>query len=224
MQLPSMPLGRFPASRLRMGTTLYRCHGPRGPWFFSDRGTGRFDLDPPRGTCSVALDRATAVREVLRHDLRGDAVPFDAVRDRWVSRLAAPSDVRLANTASPRAQEFGVTNAIGGADGSVPGTYEVTRAWAGAFAAAGFDGVRYRSFFTSGDGAIALFGSAGGRETAGGRPARGWPIDRDAQRLQDVCGAADVGIRVLGAPPPSSALSVPAVPHFPRRPAARPGR
>ncbi|ABG99767.1 hypothetical protein RHA1_ro08723 (plasmid) [Rhodococcus jostii RHA1] len=36
-----------------------------GPWWFSSSGGGRFDLSAPRGTCYVAFDEATAIRETV---------------------------------------------------------------------------------------------------------------------------------------------------------------
>ncbi|WP_305091850.1 RES domain-containing protein [Prescottella sp. R16] len=35
------------------------------PWWFASSGGGRFDLALPRGTCYLALDEATAIRETV---------------------------------------------------------------------------------------------------------------------------------------------------------------
>lgn len=33
------------------------CRAENGTWWFSSDGSGRFDLDPPEGTCYFAADR-----------------------------------------------------------------------------------------------------------------------------------------------------------------------
>jgi hypothetical protein len=160
----------FPDVVLEPGAELVRIHRRgRSPWWFSGDGSGRFDLGPPaaspelaaRGTCYLAEDPLGAFVEVFR-DLR--VIPEAEVRRRALSRIALPRALRLADATARRARVFGVTGALH----SSP-DYGLTRAWAAAFAGAGFDGVRY---LVSHDPAQQLVGYAlfGDRSEAGGAP------------------------------------------------------
>jgi hypothetical protein len=152
----------FPRSRLRTDQLLYRAHTVGiSPWWFSSDLTGRFDLLPPNGTCYLATDVSTALRERFGHDLvRQGVVTFEAAARTAVSRVRVPAARWLANTCSPRAASFvGMTREIG----TCP-DYELPQAWAAAFFATGrHTGIRYQTRFSTGAGAnaVALFEDAG---------------------------------------------------------------
>lgn len=147
---PPEGLVHFPAFVLAPGAPLFRIHrADRDPWWFSADGSGRFDLEPPRGTCYLAADPLGAFVETFRCTR---LIPEQDLRRRACTRLALPRELRLADCAARKARMFGVTAAIH----STP-DYALTRAWAAAFAAAGFDGVRY---LVSHDPAQALAGCA----------------------------------------------------------------
>lgn len=153
---PPADLRRFPRRTVRHTVELYRIHRAGfHPWWFASEGNGRFDLSPPAGTCYLATSPLGAFVEVFRD------FTFVAEADvvaRSLSRLHLPTDVVLADCTSARACPFGVTAAVH----STP-DHDTTQAWAAAWQAAGFDGVRYycgndpSQFEVS----VALFGEAG---------------------------------------------------------------
>jgi len=184
---------------------LYRCHGSAGMWWFASTARGRFNLPAPEGTCYFALDRATAVREVLRDELFGNATTVNSVTDRFVSRMRAPRKYRVARVSSAVAQRFGATNALSAHTNMAPDNtsepvYTASRVWAMGFADAGFDGIRYRSHYTSTDSGIALFGAAGARPRGHLR----WPADPRPEPLARVCARKDVQITVYSTALPTS--------------------
>lgn len=101
--------------------------------------TGRFDLPTPQGTCYLAETLTGAFVEVFQRWIaQRIPIPRSEVEDRQASRLFVPQPVELADCTHPRALEFGAT-------GELHGTPDrrLTQAWAAAFRAAGFAGVRY---------------------------------------------------------------------------------
>ena len=168
---PPEDLTGFPQSQLRPGHRVYRAHlVSQGPWWFGSGG-GRFDLDPPRGTCYLASTALAAIRERLGPVLAGRrTVPRPALADVVVSRLTVTEpggSIRLANLRSSRAAEFGVTREL---ESMTP--YDVPRAWARAWDAAGLDGVRYGPRFSPGRAsAYAVFGPQGEDVRRGTDPA-----------------------------------------------------
>lgn len=156
---PSVPLTGFPVRRLAKGTVLFRAHRAElTPWWFGNDASGRFDLRAPRGTCYLAGDAETALRERLGPVLGARAaVPESALEGVVVSALRLAAGTQAADLQSRRAAAFGVTREL---ETMVP--YAVPQAWARAFDAEGFGGVRYSPRFTPGDAyAVALFGAAG---------------------------------------------------------------
>jgi hypothetical protein len=125
------------------------------PWWFSDDGSGRFDLAEGRGTCYLAATKIGACIEVFRTNR---AVPESAIEARYLSILSVPKRSKLADCTVSRARRFGITGAIH----SQP-EYDLTHAWAQAFAEAGFDGIWYRLGHDPAQSelGIALFGPAG---------------------------------------------------------------
>jgi RES domain len=156
---PPVDLGGFPVHPAGPDLDLYRIHlAARGPWWFSSSGDGRFDLSHGRGTCYLAGQPIGAFLEVFR---ASTVVPAAEVAVRRLSRLRPPHAVRLADCTVTEARAFGVTAAI-----HWTLDYELPRLWAEAFAAAGFDGVRYRVSHdpSQRELGIALFGPEGARE------------------------------------------------------------
>lgn len=158
---PPPDLSRFPRTRLRAEEPVYRAHSVgNSPWWFSADLSGRFDLIQPHGTCYLATDIATALRERFGHDLVAQGVvTFAAARRTQVSSLHLPTPRWLANTCSPNAASFGMTREIG-----TCASYEMPQAWAAALFATGRQqGIRYQSRFTTGaaPNAAALFDTSG---------------------------------------------------------------
>ncbi len=101
--------------------------------------SGRFDLPVPDGTCYLAETLAGAFVEVFQRWIaQRIPVPRSEIETRQGSYLLAPHRMHLADCTNPRALAFGVT-------GEMHGTPDrrLTQAWAAAFHAAGFGGVRY---------------------------------------------------------------------------------
>lgn len=186
---PPGDLGGFPGRDLDTDQILYRVHrSERSPWWFSDDGSGRFDLSVKgMGTCYLAERPVGAFIEVFRTET---VIPEQEVKARSLARLRAPAPTRLADCTASTARGFGVTAAIH----SQP-DYELTLAWSQAFAEGGFGGILYRlSHDPSGSElGVALFGSAGERDL---------PIDSSAAIPEDVLDEARgrFGLLVLPAP------------------------
>jgi hypothetical protein len=187
--LPPPDTSRFPRSRLLPSVPLHRAHTVgKSPWWFSSDLSGRFDLIQPNGTCYLATDVATALRERFGHDLvRQGVVTFQAAARTHVSTLRVPSGRWLANTCSPAAANFGMTREIG----TCP-SYDIPQAWAAAFFDGGkHSGIRYQTRFSTGatPNAAALFDASGKHE---------WPIDPHPVHGVQAC--TDVGITVAHRP------------------------
>jgi hypothetical protein len=175
---PPASLAGFPAHLVDTRTELFRAHGAElGPWWFGNDGSGRFDLPSPRGTCYVALDPLSALRERLGPVLGGSqAVPESLLEASVVSRLRLIAPREVADLQDGGAAAFGVTREL---ESMVP--YAVPQAWARAFDAAGSGGVRYGPRFTPGDSsAVALFDGEGAQD---------WPVDPDPVPAQRISGA-----------------------------------
>ncbi len=85
-------------------------------------------------------------------------IPEQEVDARLLATLSVPKRSTLADCTTAKARRFGITAAI-----HTQPEYELTRAWAEAFARAGFDGVRYRLSHDPSQRqlGVALFGPAG---------------------------------------------------------------
>lgn len=180
-------LSSFPTVTVPAHAQLYRGHrATRGAWYFSAGTAGRFDLDAPRGTCYLATDPETAVREVVGavlHSLGGVDAEFAA--QRAISRLHLPAARNVANLCDKRAADFGVTREI-----HTLTPYDTTRAWARALDTI-TDGVQYESRFTTAPpaNALALFDTAGPKK---------WRDDTTP--LPFTVAARDAGITILRPP------------------------
>jgi RES domain len=187
-------LAGFPVWHVHAGTVLCRVTtSGLGPWWFSSDAHGRFDLPKPRGTCYLADDEMGALLEVLG--------PVAVVSAAWAKRfsiwqLGLPDECSAADTTVRAARGFGVT-----AELATMTPYDLPQRWAAAFAAAGYQGVRYRvRHDPGGSRALALFGAAGERKR--------WPrgrrqdvddrvlellVDQTGLRVAVIPDAADLG-------------------------------
>lgn len=143
--LPTPPPRRvlvdgFPRSVARAGTSVYRVHRVvNDPVYFSNDGTGRFDLrEDGVGTCYPAYRDETAFLEVFA---RTRPVLREELQKRRIAELALTDDVQLADlTSNQIIGRFGVTLEM-----SAGSSYESPQIWAAAFYDAGFGGVVYKA-------------------------------------------------------------------------------
>ena len=184
---PPDDLAGFPVWHVHAGTVLCRVTTSGfGPWWFSSDARGRFDLAPPRGTCYLADDEIAALLEVLG--------PVTVVSPRWAGRLSMwhlglTRQCTAADTTVRAARGFGMTGELASMT-----PYAVPQQWAAAFAAARYEGVRYRvRHDPSGGRALALFGAAGERR---------WPRGRQQDVGEELLArlAQETGIRVASVP------------------------
>ncbi|WP_336879568.1 RES family NAD+ phosphorylase [Rhodococcus globerulus] len=156
---PTRTLHLFPGRTLTTAQKLHRGHSTgNGPWWFASSGGGRFDLNPPRGTCYLAYDELTAIRETVGAPLANTGVITHAFSaDRQLSTLTVPHDHRLADTCAEEAADFGLTRELASMT-----PYAIPQEWAAAFDAT-FTGIQYQTRFTTGakPNAVGLFGEAG---------------------------------------------------------------
>ncbi|PTR27441.1 RES domain-containing protein [Rhodococcus sp. OK519] len=164
-------LAGFPTWSLTTRRQLWRGHRTdNGPWWFASSGRGRFDLAEPRGTCYVAFDERTAIRETVGEVLAtAGVIPHDFAAERSMSRLRIPARRILADTCAEEAADFGLTREL-----CTVTPYEIPQRWASALAGS-CAGLRYQSRFTTGTSpnAAALFDDAGARGD--------WAVDDNAQ-------------------------------------------
>lgn len=181
---------RFPRRTCTAGSQWFRQHAVGlTPWWFSSSGEGRFDLDPPRGTCYLAATPAAALRERLGPDLAlHGKVAASVVDGRVISALKLPNTVKAADLGADRASDvYGVTGEL-----TVLTPYRLTRAWARVLSRAGFGGICGRLRFSLGGDSTGLgvFGDAGNRED--------WPGDDDPATARMVAEA--MGVTVVDPP------------------------
>lgn len=142
----------------------YRAHHPSdGPWYFASATTrapdgGRFDLPDPDGTCYMASDVDSAVRERLGHVAAAKPLTAAAVAATSITvvKLTTAQRKKVADTTAPAAAVI-ITREIG-----VMPQYRRTRPWAQHWRATGHTGILYQPRFSTGPvRALALFGPAG---------------------------------------------------------------
>lgn len=169
-------------------TRWYRIHrSRRGPCWFASDGRGRFDLQPPNGSCYVAELPLGAFIETF------DGVsllPQDDIDERVLSTVTMDRELRLADCTHRLARAFGVDAAI-----SVGTDYARTQRFAAWLHAAGFDGVRYllRNDPSAMLVGIALFGEAGEQQ---------WPAAETAAIPADVIEHAEAEFAITVVPIP----------------------
>ncbi len=181
---PPPTLARFPSRRLDEQTALFRIvQQGNGPWWFSCAGQGRFDLNPPRGTCYLTRDPLAALLEIIGPQLVEGVVSDRFIQQRRIHELRPPRSQQLADLTSRRSAGLGVTAEI-----FTITPYTLPRAWASALREAGFDGLDYsvrHDPAPTADG-VALFGAAGERKRW--RRGRARRIDEALiERLQSEC-------------------------------------
>ncbi|MCH9736517.1 MAG: RES family NAD+ phosphorylase [Actinomycetia bacterium] len=184
---PPGDLSSFPKWRLQPGDSMLRAHSVgRAPWWFSSGLSGRFDLVSPYGTCYLAVDVTTALRERFGHSLvEQGVVAFESAARTRVSRLRVPAGQWLGNSCHEGAARFGVTRELG-----TCADYQLPQSWAAALHRSGLSGIRYQTRFTTGPrpNAAAVFGDAGQRD---------WPADDAGMTGVDACADAGIGVAHL---------------------------
>lgn len=161
----------------------------RSPWYFSSDDYGRFNLPAPAGTCYLAADMHTALRERFGHDLvEHGLISWEFATETVVSTLSVPRQRQLADLCADDAVKFGVTREI---FTLASDSYAKTRQWARSLHNNGSRGIRYQSRFTTGaqPNAYALFDVEGERD---------WPTDSNP--LPGPAACAEVGITVQRRP------------------------
>lgn len=195
---PAQDLTAFPDKKLEVGRRWFRQHC-LPPWYFDSGPKGRFNLDAPRGTCYLASSEEAAAREHIGPEmLRAGVVPAQLLHGRFVSELLLPHSIRVAHLQDRRGLAFGVA----GNELCHMSPYDVPRAWARAFDAAGFDGIWHTlRYSTTSPRGLSLFGSAG--------PAP-YPEDPHPRSLRAV--VESMHVTVLDTPPSSALTIVPPPP------------
>ncbi|MCS5715576.1 RES family NAD+ phosphorylase [Herbiconiux sp. CPCC 205716] len=189
-----LDLADFPRQTLPEGRVVHRSHRPDlGPCYFNGTPHCRFNLGGGRGTCYVADDIATAVREKVRESVFDQGVvPASLANSFVVSSIRVARSFSCADIASADSVTHGVTRMLGTMD-----DYVVPQQWATAFDKAGFDGVRYGSSYTNGPStAWALFDEEGEH-----------PFGDVTAVLPGAAACALAGITVYG-PPHSDELEI----------------
>lgn len=127
------------------------------PWTLSSHPNGRFNLDPPQGTCYLAEEPIATFLEVFTR--LGSTVDRRSLSKYRLSWFRLDGEWRLADLTARAARGAGITAGIHSSR-----DYDLTRSWAAAIAV-GFEGIRYRprndpsTSLTS----IALFSTEAGR-------------------------------------------------------------
>ena len=197
LRKPPADISGFPTKQVRKGKVLYRAHHKNNsPWWFASDDGGRFNLDPPSGTCYLAIDEETALRERLgRGTIKRGMVSQGFADETVVSQVSVFKGGRVANTCHREATNYGMTREI--ATYARRG-YGLTRHWARRFHAERLRGILYESRFTTitAPNAYALFDSAGPKS---------WPDDPAPASGADACRRAKLKVY---APPSVKMLRV----------------
>lgn len=160
---PAKDYTGFPAYYHHARVCRYRAHGLHSPWYFSS-SVGRFNLEAPKGTLNSASTEEVAVRESLGVAFVGDpTIPASMIAERWISHLEIQG-IKAADFTAGAASAFGIVP--GDITAPMDDDYVMTRAWAAAMEATGFEGIQSRSRFGAGTNPTCLyvFGPAGEHE------------------------------------------------------------
>jgi hypothetical protein len=191
LRRPPNDIAGFPVLQLRKGKVLFRAHKVgNGPWWFASDVGGRFNLDAPAGTCYLAVDGETALRERLGPDMvRPGMVSQTWADETIVSKVSVQRGGRVADTCHKDAPKYGMTREVATYTGA---RYALTRRWAKKFHEAGLRGVLYESRFTTiaEPNAFALFDSTGAKTS--------WPEDPSPVPGREAC--LHAGLSVLAPP------------------------
>jgi len=117
----------------------HRCHGP---WWYSSSPPqdGRFDLDPPRGTCYLASEDVGAFIEVFRNHDVNLALEQIARADRRLAQM--PLDTWIGSIANFTAPEAASIHHVPPQVSTGP-DHSASRLWAEAARKGGFGGIAY---------------------------------------------------------------------------------
>jgi hypothetical protein len=189
MRPPAADLTTFPRKAVDRRRRWWRNHGTRGAWFFASGPGGRFDLERPAGTLYLAsTPQAAALEHVAFALTPHGTVPSSVVAGRFVSELTLPVEVEAAHCTTVDGRRWGVVPME-----LATGAYSLTRAWAAAFAAAGFTALWTVLRFSGPWGrGLAVFGPEG---------PRAWPAPRRPATLRQV---VETTMRLTVVDPPSS--------------------
>ncbi|MES1194197.1 MAG: RES domain-containing protein [Solirubrobacterales bacterium] len=177
---------------LSPGTEIHRIHSADlGAWYFDNEDAWRFTPSGVAGlgACYFA-ERAIAG---LLESYKGVTVVAEQdVASKAHFTAALDAELQLADCCAPAALGFGINAEIHSTT-----NYELTQAWATAFALAGFAGVRY---FCRSDPAMDLVGYALFDAAGTSNPGR-WPAGRDQPIGQALLSATeDYGLRIRPTP------------------------
>jgi hypothetical protein len=129
----------FPSRWLDPEAALFRVvRKGKGPWWFGNSMTGRFDLPAPHGTCYLASDPLAALLELLGADRERWIVSREFLQERRLRELPVPRELSIADLTAREASGFGITAEIGTL---VP--YDLPQAWAARLHEVRFDGLVY---------------------------------------------------------------------------------
>jgi hypothetical protein len=182
----------FPTALLAPGTEIHRIHSAAlGAWYFSGEDTWRFNPCgvPGLGACYLAERAVTGLLE----SYKGVTVVAEQdVADKSHFTAALEAELKLADCCASSALRFGINAEIHSTT-----NYELTQAWAAAFATAGFAGVRY---FCRSDPAMDLVGYAL-FDAVGESPPGRWPAGHDRPIDEAFLREAeDYGLRIRPTP------------------------
>jgi RES domain len=184
----------FPRRTLRGDHTIYRIHrSATAAWWFSSDGSGRFDpVGSGKGACYLAERPLGAWVEVFRKEM---LLAEAEIGGRSLFAVEVERDLRLADLASRRTLNFGVTASLGANQ-----EYGDSQSFAERALTAGFDGIRY---LVRHDPAqrlygLALFGDPGTPDPTDPRWPGGHDIELPDQLITEARSA--FGYRVLPTP------------------------
>lgn len=156
---------------------------------------GRFDLQPPEGTCYLAEAAGPAMRERLGPIIcRAGHIHRGELAEGEVSRLSLPDPVQTADATCADAASYGCTTEV-----STVLEYDLTQRWAAALRAAGYGGIRYEARSTPSARSYAIFGDEGSRDD--------WAVDAAPRPGVDL-GADELKLTVYDSPRPGELRNV----------------
>jgi RES domain-containing protein len=185
-------LTTFPAYDLDVGAKLHRIHAAGyGVWYFNPDEAWRFNLCllDGKGTCYLAEHPVAGLLESFKGMRSVDEAD---VQRKAHATIVLDRSLRMADCCVAGAAAHGVNAEI-----HTTTDYGKTQRWAGAFAQAGFEGIRY---FCRSDPSLGLVGYAL-FDDAGVPPPHRWPTGVDRSIADDVLIKAEAyGLRVLPTP------------------------
>lgn len=157
---PHIGLENTPSRPLREGTVLYRLHLPGRHPMFSDTPHGRFNLSDGEGTSYFARTPEIAISQTIAIAAgRYRTLHFEHLQRLTLTSYRVATPLSLANINRPAKRHGIPANLNTYADDE----FAWTRRWARALRDAGFDGVSYRTRYSSGETSnyVGMFGQVG---------------------------------------------------------------